>query len=290
MRDRAANPGRLTPITAVPYAAHVVKLLVRLLALLILLALGYAAHVVWGLPPRGEVRGLVRRNPETTAVMRQRAQEAAAGKRRPRREQTWVPLARVSRNLIHAAVAAEDPKFFGHEGLDWEAIRESAEANLKKGRFVRGGSTITQQLAKNLFFSTRKNVTRKLREMLVARWLETDLSKKRILELYLNVIEWGDGVYGCEAAAQRYYGKPAADLDEVEAAGLAAMIPSPRRINPRVNPRWHAQAQKRILWLMAHAGYVKKDVGRLGVEPPPPPVDESGPEPEEPEATPAPST
>jgi monofunctional biosynthetic peptidoglycan transglycosylase len=119
-------------------------------------------------------------------------------------------------------------------------------------------------------------VTRKLREFVVARWLESDLSKRRILELYLNLIEWGDGVYGCEAAARRYYGKSAADLSEDEAAGLAAMIPSPRRLNPRVSPARHAQAQRRILWLMAHAGYVRRDVGGLGAEPPPP-----VPEPEE---------
>ena len=109
-------------------------------------------------------------------------------------------------------IAAEDQNFFGHEGVDWEAIQESVEKNVEKGRFARGGSTITQQLAKNLFFGTRKSVTRKLRELVVTRWLEEDLSKRRILALYLNVIEWGDGVYGCEAAARRYYGKPASDL------------------------------------------------------------------------------
>jgi monofunctional biosynthetic peptidoglycan transglycosylase len=105
----------------------------------------------------------------------------------------------------------------------------------------------------------------------VARWLETDLTKRRILELYLNVIEWGDGIYGCEVATRRYYGKSAADLSEEEAAGLAAMIPSPRRLNPRVSPARHAQAQRRILWLMAHAGYVSRNVGGMGAEPPPPP-------------------
>jgi monofunctional biosynthetic peptidoglycan transglycosylase len=177
-------------------------------------------------------------------------------------------------------VAAEDPRFFGHEGVDWSAIKESAETDLKRRGFVRGGSTITQQLAKNLFFSTRKSVTRKLQELIVARWMEADLGKKRILEIYLNVIEWGDGLYGCEAAARRYYDAAAADLDEDEAAGLAAMIPSPRRLNPLVSPARHARAQKRILWLMAHAGYVKRDVGSLGAEPPAPePADEGeGPE------------
>jgi monofunctional biosynthetic peptidoglycan transglycosylase len=255
----------------------------KLLALGVLVGGGYAGYLVWGLPSRAEVRSLTRTNPQTTGVMRQREDEALRAKRKPRRLLIWVTLPQISRHLIHAVVAAEDPKFFGHEGIDWEAIRESAETNVRKGRFARGGSTITQQLAKNLYFTTHKSIARKLRELVVARWLEQDLSKRRILELYLNVIEWGDGVYGCEAAARRYYGKPASALEAQEAAGLAAMIPSPRRINPRVNPARHARAQKRILWLMARAGYVRRDVGGLGAEPPPEVEAESGPEPAEPE-------
>jgi len=261
-----------------------VKRFLRLLLLLLALGLVFGVYVVAGLPPREAVVVLDRKNPETTGVMRQRDEEARRAKRKLRREQVWVPLFRISRHLVHAVVAAEDPKFFGHEGVDWDAVKESAETNWRKRSFARGGSTITQQLAKNLFFSTRKDVTRKLREFVVARWLEEDLSKKRILEIYLNVIEWGDGVYGCEAAAGRYYGKAAADLNESEAAGLAAMIPSPRRINPRTNPASHARAQRRVLWLMARAGYVKRDVGGLGSEPPPEPVEEEGAEPAEPDA------
>jgi monofunctional biosynthetic peptidoglycan transglycosylase len=253
-----------------------VKRFFKLFGALAACGLAYAVWVFWGLPPRDAVRALARKNPETTGVMKQRAEEARRKQRAPGRDRIWVPIDRVSRNLIHAVVAAEDPKFFGHEGIDWDAVRESAETDWKRKGFVRGGSTITQQLAKNLYFTTHKSVTRKLREFVVARWLESDLSKRRILELYLNLIEWGDGVYGCEAAARRYYGKSAADLSEDEAAGLAAMIPSPRRLNPRVSPARHAQAQRRILWLMAHAGYVRRDVGGLGAEPPPP-----VPEPEE---------
>jgi monofunctional biosynthetic peptidoglycan transglycosylase len=212
--------------------------------------------------------------------MRQREREAAAARRTPRRHQAWVPLSRVSRPLIHAVLVAEDPKFFGHQGIDWEAVKESLEKNVERRGFVRGGSTITQQLAKNLFFSTEKSITRKLREAVVARWLEADLSKRRILEIYLNVIEWGDGVYGCEAAARRYHGASCESLTPEQAAGLAAMIPSPRRINPRVDPARHARAQRRILWLMARAGYLKRALGGLGAEPAP----ESGPEPIEPAA------
>jgi monofunctional glycosyltransferase len=261
---------------------------VRKLLLFALLALVlYGGFVLWGLPPRAAVRALAKQNPGKTGVMLQREQEAVKAKRKPRMIQSFVPISQVSRNLIHAVIVAEDAKFFGHEGVDWDAIKESLEKDIARRQFAAGGSTITQQLAKNLFFSTEKSVTRKLRELVVTRWLEADLTKKRILELYLNVIEWGDGVYGVEAAAQRYYGKPAAELSPEEAAGLAAMIPSPRRINPRVSPAVFARAQKRVLWLMARAGYARREIGKLGVEPPPVAIpDESGPEPTEPDSDP----
>ncbi|HEY3120507.1 MAG TPA: monofunctional biosynthetic peptidoglycan transglycosylase [Vicinamibacteria bacterium] len=236
---------------------------------LALATLGGAAYLWWGLPPRAAVRALARETPGRTSLMRQREEEARAAGRTPRVVQQTVPISRISRHLVHAVVAAEDQKFFGHEGVDWEAIADSMEVNTAGRRFARGGSTITQQLAKNLFFTTHKTLTRKLRELVVARWLEDELSKKRILELYLNLIEWGDGVYGCQAAALRYYGKPCSDLDGTEAAGLAAMIPNPRRINPRVDPARHARAQRRVLWLMAQAGYLGRQAGGLGSEPPP---------------------
>ena len=223
----------------------------------------------WGLPARGEVRALVRANPGPTALMRQREQEAAARGGKARRAQQWVPASRISRHLVHAVLAAEDQKFFGHEGVDWDAIKESAEKDVKAGHFVAGGSTITQQLAKNLYFGTSKTPLRKLRELVVARWLEQDLSKRRILELYLNVIEWGDGIYGAEAASRAWFGKPAAALEPAEAAGLAAMIPNPRRLNPQVNAARHERATRRVLWLMAQAGYLGRDAAPLGAEPPP---------------------
>jgi monofunctional glycosyltransferase len=258
----------------------------RVLLLLLLGALLYAGWVAAGLPSRAEVRALARTNPAVTSLMRQREEEAQRAKRPVRRVQSWVPISNVSRHLIHAVIASEDQKFFGHEGVDWDAIKKSVETDRARGRFVRGGSTITQQLAKNLFFTTEKSITRKLRELVVARWLEDDLTKKRILELYLNVIEWGDGIYGAQAAAHRYYGKPASALEPEEAAGLAGMIPNPRRINPLVDPRRFARAQRRALWLMASAGYVQRDAAGLGTEPPPPePADADEEEP--PPATPA---
>ena len=240
----------------------------RLLAALLLLAVAGAAYVVLGLPSPAEVRALAATNPQTTALMRQRAEEARRAGRTPRRVQTWVPLGRVSRHLIRAVLASEDQKFFGHDGVDWQAIQKSMDEDRKKGRFARGGSTITQQLAKNLFFTTSKSLTRKLRELVAARWMEQDISKRRILELYLNVIEWGDGIYGAEAAARRWYGKSASDLGEEEAAGLAGMIPNPRRINPSVSPARFARAQRRVLWLM-QGGAGAGQADRLGAEPEP---------------------
>jgi len=248
----------------------------RALRLLPLVALGVLLALsgwVWvGLPSPSEVRALATTNPTRTRLMDQRAEEARAKGRKPRVAQSWVPLSRVSRHLIHAVIASEDQNFFGHEGVDWKAIEESIETNVEKRRFARGGSTITQQLAKNLFFGTRKSLLRKARELVVAQWLEADLKKARILALYVNLIEWGDGVYGCEAAARYWYGKPASDLSADEAAGLAAMIPNPRRLNPRVNAARHERATRRVLWLMGLAGYIGRDAAGLGAEPPPVPV------------------
>jgi monofunctional biosynthetic peptidoglycan transglycosylase len=261
----------------------------RIAAPVVLLVGLLAGWFVAGLPSRKSVRALGTDFPGETSVMRQRAKEAIAAKRAVRRQWTVVPIARISRHLIHAVLASEDPKFFGHEGVDWEAIQASIEANIERGEYARGGSTITQQLAKNLFFTTRKSLVRKARELAVTRWLEADLTKKRIIELYLNVIEWGDGVYGCEAAARRYYRVSCAALDEAQAAGLAAMIPSPRRINPRVNPGLHARATRRVLWLMRGAGYLKREIRYLGRDLAPEPnveVDEKDPEPAEAEAEP----
>ena len=218
--------------------------------------------------------------------MVQREEEARAKGRKARAVQSWVPLSRVSRHLIHAVLASEDQGFFGHEGVDWKAIEESIEKNVEKGRFARGGSTITQQLAKNLYFGTSKTPLRKVRELVVTQWLEADLTKARILALYLNLIEWGDGIYGCEAGARSWYGKPASALSATEAAGLAAMIPNPRRINPRVSALRRERATRRVLWLMGQAGYIGRDVASLGAEPPAETASEDEAEDEEPPAEP----
>ena len=164
--------------------------------------------------------------------MRQREQEAKTAGRPASFQQSWVPLSRMSKHLIHAVLASEDQKFFGHEGVDWDAMEKALDNDRRARRFARGGSTITQQLAKNLFLTTEKSLVRKLREVVVARWLEEDLGKRRILELYLNVIEWGDGIYGVDAASRAYFGAPASALGPTESALLAAAIINPRVHNP----------------------------------------------------------
>jgi len=140
----------------------------------------------------------------------------------------WVPYAQISRHLKRAVIAAEDAKFVDHEGFDWQGIQLAMEKNQKKGHFVAGGSTISQQLAKNLFLTPDRSMLRKGQEALITLMLESAWDKERIFEVYLNVIEWGNGVFGAEAAARHYYGKSAAQLTAAEAARLAAMAPNPR--------------------------------------------------------------
>jgi monofunctional biosynthetic peptidoglycan transglycosylase len=179
-----------------------------------------------------DVRPLKTTNPSTTAFIELRAREATAKGQPVRRVQRWVAYSRISPELTRAVLVAEDAAFWAHEGVDFEQLQESLEADWARGRLLRGGSTITQQLAKNLYLSPSKNPLRKLRELIIARRLEAELKKARILELYLNEIEWGDGVYGVEAAARTYFHKSATELDSSEAALLAGAIINPRLLNP----------------------------------------------------------
>jgi monofunctional glycosyltransferase len=190
---------------------------------------GCAAYVYLTIP---DVRPLRTTNPPSTAFMELRAREARAHGEKPRRVQKWISYGRISPHLVRAVLVTEDSKFWRHAGLDYEQIKESMEVNLERGEFARGASTITQQLAKNLYLSPSKNPIRKLRELIIARRLESELTKQRILELYLNVIEWGEGVYGAEAAARTYFRTPASQLDAAESALLAAAIANPRIMNP----------------------------------------------------------
>ncbi len=176
-----------------------------------------------------DVGALAVRAPRRTELMRQRAREAAARGRSYRPDQRWVPLERISPLLRHAVLVAEDDAFFSHGGLDWNEIGAAARRDLEAGRIVRGGSTITQQLARNLYLGDERTLSRKLKEAFIALRLERALTKRRIFELYLNLIEWGDGIYGAEAAARAYFGVPAADLSPRQALLLAAVVINPRR-------------------------------------------------------------
>ena len=179
-----------------------------------------------------DVRPLVKSNPTTTAFIELRADEAREKGLKPRRVQRWVSYSHLSPDLKRAVLVAEDDAFFHHEGVDLAQLQESLEIDWAKGKFTRGASTITQQLAKNLYLSPSKNPLRKLRELIIARRLEAELKKARILELYMNVIEWGDGIYGAEAASQTYFQSAASNLDPNEAALLAGAIINPRLLNP----------------------------------------------------------
>jgi monofunctional biosynthetic peptidoglycan transglycosylase len=194
-----------------------------------------------------DVTGLAKTNPGSTALIDARKTE-------PRRQRPavkpfwiWVPLSRVSPSLQRAVIAAEDASFYRHRGFDWEGIRGAATRNWDQGELRRGGSTITQQLAKNLYLSPERNVLRKIHEALITRVLEERLTKKRILELYLNVVEWGRGIYGAEAAARHHFGKTAQDLSPAEAALLAAILPSPRRYDPLRMTPYLIKRQEQIL-------------------------------------------
>jgi len=201
-----------------------------------------------------DVAALARTNPSTTAFIESRKAEAAVRGRSFRLQWTWVPLAHISPHLLRAVIAAEDAAFYRHKGFDWDGLREAVTRNWEKGQLRRGGSTLTQQLAKNLYLSPNKNLFRKAHEALLAWELERRLSKKRILELYLNVAEWGHGVYGAEAAARHHFGKSAEDLSPDEAALLAAILPSPRRYDPiRLTP-YLSKRQAQILKWMGEGG------------------------------------
>lgn len=197
-----------------------------------------------------DVERLTRTNPTSTALMETRQTQAQEQGRSSKRQWMWVPLSRISPHLRHAVVAAEDALFFTHEGFDWEGIKDAAMHNLEVREFKRGGSTITQQLAKNLYLSSERSLFRKAKEALITRELEQRLSKKRILELYLNVAEWGHGVYGAEAAARHHFGKPSHELTADEAAWLAAILPSPRRYDPLRKTTFLTRRHERILKLI----------------------------------------
>jgi monofunctional glycosyltransferase len=199
-----------------------VKFLLRLmlwvLLLILTLQLWYLANVViW-----------VSHNPSSTSFMDLRLRELRVDQPDAQLQHSWVPYEQISNHLKQAVIAAEDSGFVEHFGVEWEAIESAFERNLKKGKVTHGGSTITQQLAKNLFLSPKKSYFRKAQELVIALMIEVFWDKRRILEVYLNVVEWGDGVFGAQAASMYYFDKNASELSAYQAARLASKLPSPR--------------------------------------------------------------
>ena len=233
----------------------------------VLAAAGFAvlAYVYVTLP---DVRPLRTTNPSTTAFMQLRERQAGDEGKKLRHVHRWVPYSRISQNLKRAVLVAEDDAFWDHEGIDMEQIRRSIEINLERGAPVRGASTLTQQLAKNLYLSPSRDPFRKLRELIIARRLEAELSKARIFEIYLNVIEWGDGIWGAEAAARTYFGVPASGISAPQAALLAGAIINPRVLNPAHPTQRLLRRQRMVLGRM-----------RSVTPPAPPPVVDSVDEP-----------
>jgi monofunctional biosynthetic peptidoglycan transglycosylase len=199
---------------------------------------------------------LARRNPGTTALLEQRRAEARAAGRPFQPRMAWVPLERISERLVEAILLSEDAGFFAHGGFDWYELREAAGESLRRGRLGRGASTLTQQLAKNLWLGTERSLWRKAREAALTLKLERALGKRRILALYLNVAEWGEGVFGAEAAARSWFGVPAAGLSTAQSVVLASMLPAPRRASLEAPPRWLQSRSRRLLDRMQAAGRI----------------------------------
>ncbi|MBI4400590.1 MAG: monofunctional biosynthetic peptidoglycan transglycosylase [Nitrospirae bacterium] len=230
-----------------------------MLGLTMLVGLPAGGLALYWLTTVPDVSGLATTNPSSTALMEARMAETREQDRSDQPDWTWVPLSNISPHLQRAVIVAEDASFYQHEGFDWEGIKDAAVRNFEQGKLQRGGSTITQQLAKNLYLSSEKNLLRKINEALITYELEQRLPKKRILEIYLNVVEWGQDVYGAEAAARHHFGKSAKDLTSTEAALLAAILPAPRQNDPlKITP----YLTKRQQWILS---WMEKKNGGLGL-------------------------
>jgi monofunctional glycosyltransferase len=217
------------------------------LTLVVMLFIAYQAYIAI------KLWWWIDHNPTSTAFMRARLDVMQEKDPTAKLQYTWVPYDKISGNLKRALIVAEDAKFADHEGFDWEGIQKALEKNQKKGKVVAGGSTISQQLAKNLFLSGERSAIRKGEEALITVMMEAILDKERIFEIYLNVIEWGDGVFGAEAAAQHYFNVPASRLSREQSAKLAAIVPRPRFYDKNRNARWLLRKTEIILQRMPQA-------------------------------------
>lgn len=203
-----------------------------------------------------DIARLKKENPKKTSFMEYREREWVRDNKKYRVRQQWVAMSGISPYLVKAVLIAEDDKFWRHEGFDYEAIQKAIEKDIKAKKFKLGGSTISQQLTKNLYLSPSKNPLRKIAEAIITWRMETILSKKRILEIYLNVIEWGEGIFGIEAASRHYYGKSALALTPEEASRLASVLPNPRKYNPLGNQRYVSNRSDMIYSIMVQRGIV----------------------------------
>lgn len=213
---------------------------------------GCAVYLLW-LP---DVRVLKRRNPATTAYIELRKEQAAAKGQKLALHWTWVRWDDISENLKHAVLTSEDDTFYRHDGVDWDAVKMALDRDIAEKRLAFGGSTITQQVARNLYLSPSKNPLRKLKELLIARRLEERLGKRRIFEIYLNIAEWGRGIFGAEAAAEAYFGKHASELTVDEAVAMAVVLPNPVRHNPAKGGRYVDRNSRRIINRMRLSGFL----------------------------------
>lgn len=225
---------------------------VFLKSLLVAVLVGVGFYFYYSLP---DVSELKRKNPRTTALMELREQEYRQKKIGAARQQIWVPYDAISEHLKKAILISEDAAFFSHPGIDFDELKAAIRKDWETWSFSRGGSTITMQLAKNLYLSPSKNPLRKAKEMIIAWQLEQNLSKRRIFEIYLNVVEFGRNLYGAEAAARFYFGKSAAALDPLESATLAALLPSPRSSGERSL----LKRRNLVLSRLASIGYLTRD-------------------------------
>ena|SRR5208283_2599537 len=203
-----------------------------------------------------DVAALRKGHIKKTSFMEYREREWRQEGKKIKIRQVWTPLPQISPFLVKAVLIAEDDKFWHHEGFDFEAMEKAAEKDIRERKFRFGASTISQQLAKNLYLSPSKNPLRKLKEAILTWRMEKKLTKRRILELYLNVAEWGEGLFGIEAASRSYYGKPAAALDPEEAARLASVLPNPIKYNPRGTSRYVSNRSRLIYNIMVKRGIV----------------------------------
>jgi monofunctional biosynthetic peptidoglycan transglycosylase len=235
----------------------------KILYLFLILLFSAAALYFFALP---DVSALKKENPKKTSLMLLREAEWKAKGLKRTAYRVWVPYSRISPYLVKATIIAEDDKFWSHEGFDYEAIKKAIEKDIKTGKLRAGGSTISQQLAKNLFLTPEKSALRKLREAAITWKIERTLSKRRIIELYLNVVEWGDGIYGAEAASRHYFGKSALELTPMEAARLSVVLPNPRRLNAAGDQRYVAVRATVVYEIMVRRGIVLPELEEAEAE------------------------